>query len=399
MKRTLQYIALFAMLLWAFAGCDVHEFPVEEGAKIPYTLNLVFDNPEILPGQEVVYSEHEEDTKTDDDSTKGNEDITKGVDTPHYIRYTISAYRTDNTRGGRGKVSDYDFTVTKPIERDSYDPAYPTSEDLNHRVTIYLPEGTYDFGVWMDYIETATDREYYNVDDVTKITIYTEDYSGNNNFRDAFRGALYNIEVLNPAYYTGAIVNEIHNEATVDMSRPLGKFRFIATDVEPFLNRVAEMLREQGLLKGSEDEMDDSKSAFEKLLQSIDLGEFYAETQFNYYWPNAYHIFDDGLAGSEVGMSFTSPMEIDSDGYMSLGFDYILAYSDNSGIIAKPDVTILIKNKQGETLSSARVTVPIERNKVTTVKGDFLTSSTDGGIAINPEFEGDFYIPYTVMEK
>jgi len=82
MRNTLRYISLCVMLLLAFAGCDVHEFPEERYDRVPFLLHLDF-NTEMPLHKEVVY-------------TRSGETETKGTAEHHDVRYIVNVYRTDN---------------------------------------------------------------------------------------------------------------------------------------------------------------------------------------------------------------------------------------------------------------------------------------------------------------
>ena len=53
---------------------------------------------------------------------------------------------------------------------------------------------------------------------------------------------------------------------------------------------------------------------------------------------------------------------------------------------------IEILNENNESVSRSAVTLPIGRNMNTVVRGRFLTSTADGGLNIDPGFDGDITI-------
>ncbi len=362
MKKTLRHILMSAMSLLALSGCDVHEFPEERSDRVPFLLHLDFST-EMPLHKEVVYS-------------RSGEVETKSVSSPHDIRYTINAYRTDNIRG-ENRVPDTTFVVTKS-----------DIADLNHTAVLELTEGTYDFRVWADYVDSGSKADkYYDTGDFSEIVLADRDnHSGSNDYRDAFRGYA-SATVLNPAYYSGSVAAAVDNQTTAEMYRPMGKFKFISTDVEAFLIRVAQMMKENGILAGITSDAE-NKAAYEQLLKSIDLGEFSVVFRYNAFMPCSFNVFTDKPSDSWTGMSFASRMHTDNGKEMTLGYDYIFV----NGTETTLSISVEVYNKDGELMSSTNpINVPIVRSKLTVVKGEFLTSKATGGVTINPGYEGDDY--------
>lgn len=359
MKKTLRYISLCVMLLLAFAGCDVHEFPEERYDKVPFLLYLNF-NTEIPLHKEIIYN-----TRSDNDTAKH-----------HDIRYIINVYRTDNGRS-ENREADTTFIFTKS-----------DIIDLNYVAHLELPEGTYDFRVWADYVDAGSiSDKYYDTRDFSEIILVDkEKHSGSNDYRDAFRGYA-TATVTNHAYYSGSIVNSIDNQATIEMKRPMGKFKFISTDVDRFLLRVASMMKDRGILTGTNTESN-TMTMYEQLLQSINMGEFYVVFRYNVFMPCSFNMFTDKPADSWTGISFNSRMVPGDNNEMTLGYDYIFVNGKET-ILA---ISVEVYNRDGELVSSTNpINVPIVRSKMTVVKGEFLSSKATGGVTINPSYDGDDY--------
>ncbi len=358
MRKAAYHILIYILSLFALIGCDVHEFPVERNERVPFTLHLNFDTD--LPFYtEVPY-------------TRSGENVTKTPVERHDVRYIINAYRTDNVVGVN-KVADTTFIFTKS-----------DLSELNYTAHLELQEGSYRFAVWCDFVDAGSEADkYYNTSDFVEVILKDrENHSGSNNFRDVFKGYA-NAKVINPAYYTGAILNTINNQATAEMTRPVGKVQFISTDVEEFLTRVASIMQQQGLFSTPLD-----KNSFNALLQSIDLSQFKVVIRYDMNMPCSYDMIYDKPSDSWTGMSFESNMERISDTEMLLGFDY--AFVDNLGTTL--NMSVEVYNSKGELMSRSRsVQVPIMPSKFTTVRGEFLTSIATGGVSINPGYEGDDY--------
>ena len=141
--RKKNYLKIACLLL--LSGCSVHEFPQENGERVPFELNLDFSTE--LP----LYLEI--------DATKNNGE-SKGPGESHDLRYIIQAYRHDY-RDENSRIADTTFIFT----RSEY-------KNLNYRAPLMLPEGDYTFRVWSDYVaaNTQTDK-YYDTRDFSEIIL------------------------------------------------------------------------------------------------------------------------------------------------------------------------------------------------------------------------------------
>lgn len=349
-------ISLFSLIC-----CDVHEFPEDNQRRVPFELHLQF-NTDMPDYKEITY-------------TKGSE--TKLPYGGHDIRYTVNAYRQDKARAA-SRQADTSFVFTKP--NDGH---------LDHSVILNLPEGSYDFKVWTDYVESnSTSDKYYNTSDFEEIILANRSpHSGSNTYREAFRG-YGNATVLDPLLYIDNVAENIRNEATVEMIRPMGRFKFISTDVENFLTRVMEMMKEQGKLMNFE-LSSDSKAGYDQLLQAININGYKAVFRYNAFMPCSFNMFTDKPADSWTGISFTSPMVMNPTyKEMVMGHDYVFVNGSETTL----SISLEVYNEKGEKVSSTNpIYVPIVRNKLTLVKGEFLTSMASGGVSINPGYEGPDY--------
>jgi hypothetical protein len=99
-------------------------------------------------------------------------------------------------------------------------------------------------------------------------------------------------------------------------------------------------------------------------------------------------MFTDKPADAWTGIAYTSTMRVEGDKAVLLGYDYIFVNGSETTL----SISVEVYDKDGELMSSSNpVLVPIVRNKLTVVKGSFLTTLASGGVAINPSFAGDDY--------
>ena len=356
MKNTIHHILWVMISLLAMVGCDVHEIPMERNERVPFSLHLDYDT-ELPFYKEIIYSRSDQ---------KSNQIPS------HDVRYIVNAYRTDL---GLDKSRQVDTTfVFTHADINSLDCTLP----------LELREGTYTFKVWTDFVAKGSQADqYYNTSDFSEIILSDKNnHSGSNDYRDAFRGTA-TATILNPAYYTGSILNTIDNQARVEMKRPMGKFKFISTDLEIFLTRVAKMLEEEGIIDKVH-----SKATYEELLKIIELNDYEIVFRYNVFMPCSFNMFTDKPADSWMGMSFKSLMHNENNKEITLGFDYVFV----NGTETTLSISVEVYDKNGNQLSASNpINVPIARSKLTVVRGDFLTSITSGGVAINPDYDGPDY--------
>lgn len=330
MMRNLIYafgriILLLSLLM--FGGCDIHEWPDKRYILYPFTLNLDFHS-DLSMYEEISY-------------VRNVRSISENSLVGHDVRYLIKAYRMDDM----GDVSTFVYT-------------HADVSSLNHDVQLELPEGAYKFLVWTDYVDSkSVNDKYYDTSDFQEIILIDKsNHKGSNEFRDVFRGYSFG-EVEGTESTTGI--------ATVTMERPMGKFKFIATDADVFIKTMQN--------KGSLLNMEDYKVIF----------------RYNYFMPCSYNLVADMTADSWTGMSFESRMFTNLEDQVELGYDYVFV-NDNGTTLS---VCMEVYDKDGSLLAACSpINVPIVRNKMTKVSGNFLTSKSSGGIQVSTEYEGNFNI-------
>ena len=90
-----------------------------------------------------------------------------------------------------------------------------------------------------------------------------------------------------------------------------------------------------------------------------------------------------------TGISFSSAPLTVSDNEACLAFDYVLVNGAESSV----GLEMVIYNAEGmEVNRVSGVTVPVSRNKITTVRDEFLTRRFAPGIGISPGFDGEINV-------
>lgn len=368
-----------------FTSCDVHEFP-EAGDGATVELVLDFTGTENMDFYKYVdYLSREVDGITYD------------------IRYVVNVYPVvddsrGNNRSGRSALASYVFTKSDIT-------------DLNYSTKLNLPAGNYRFLVWADYVLSGTqDNLHYDASDFEEIILTKrEDYIGNTDARDAFRGEKVAEIYANTEYLNNTTGAGVTNRVVVEMERPLAKFKFIATDVVNFLEEEARRAASRGEADPNATDPDaqnssasdegsksaDGKGSVDPTPQDsyarINTSEYRVLFRYSGFVPCSFNMFTNRPADAWTGLMFDGRMvQLDKDN-AELGFDYIFVNGHESTV----NVSVEIYDRDGTLLARSQpVTVPLVRNKVTVVRGKFLTVKAEGGVAIDARFDGEYNYEY-----
>lgn len=333
MKRLL-YLVIYMPLMW-LVGCNVHEWP-DEAPLVPLYVDLVHET--------------EWDTL--------NVPFSRAVAAGDYnIRYSIRAFALDEM-GNYSREATREFVFTRNL-----------GEELDNRFFLELPAGSYRLTAWTDYTVADTLDTHYNTSGFHEITLQGQ-HEGNNDMRDGFRGAE---DIL---LETG-VMELIPDTVVLDMQRPMGKFEFVCTDLQDFIDKEVRELKQNS---PTPDEID----ASDIHLENYRIVFYYAG-----FMPNTFNALTDKAIDSSTGVQFTSSLSPFSETEASLGFDYVFVNSDESSVI----VNLGVFNKEGKQLAMlTNVNVPLKRDQHTVLRGKFLMANSDGGVSINPDFDGEHNI-------
>ena len=225
-----------------------------------------------------------------------------------------------------------------------------------------IPPGDYDLWTWSDWADVENEKSlHFDSSDFSSVR-YSEPYKGNNDLRDALRGVVsFSVERNLDGHY--------HKDVDLTLTRPLAKYEFIATDLADFI---------------------ENESTRGKLTRSApDLTNYRVRMVYTGYMPSEYNTFLDRPVNSKTGVSYDAEITALNEKEALLGFDYVLVNGHESSV----PVAMEIYDKKGELIGRTNpIDVPTMRNRLTVVRGKFLTSSASGGVGINPDFNGDYNI-------
>lgn len=270
---------------------------------------------------------------------------TKSAATQYDVRYIVNVYDSDEDN-----MPLRTFTFTKD-----------DVSELNNSLTLPLFAGNYRFVVWSDYVLQGSEIDmHYITDNFECISLPDGEHNGSNDMRDAFTGTV------------AAEVSGESMEASVEMIRPMAKFNFVSTDLQGFVTRIMEF----GKVKSS---------------NIISLEDYTVVFRYNGFMPHTYNLYTGKPSDSRAGVSFTSKLVQLNENEAALGFDYVFVNGDESVV----SVAVEVRDGEGNLLSRFKpVDVPLMRSKLTTVKANFLTSSAGGGVAVDPDYDGEHNIVF-----
>lgn len=311
-------------------SCYILEEPCPFEQEQRFVLHLDFDTA--LPLYKVI---------TIDDQTRATEE---DMD----LRYIVSVYSAEEQSMTSGRNELHRFTFMKD-----------DIAELDHSVELQLLSAEYNFVVWTDYVSENSDL-YYDTSSFEQIMLHGDEHEGSNDYRDAFCGTIT------------AEVSDTVTEATVDMHRPMAKFNFISTDVSEFIAAIQAIRDKKAEAQGEE----------------VALSDFEIVFRYNGYMPDVFNTFTNKPSDSTTGVFFRSTMEALENNEAELGFDYIFV----NGSESKVNISVEVYDYDGDLVSRFRpIDVPLVRSHLTTIKANFLTSN-DGGVNVDPGYDGDFNI-------
>lgn len=333
MKRlSIRYIAVILTGLLV-AGCNVHEFP--DSTEAPgLAVNLRFDLG--MPVHEIVpYPQ-----------------ARAGYDAE--LRYTLWGWNLDNGE----EIDSRNPDIT--IQWSGSDLSRP---DVSRQIDDITP-GAWKFFGWADLADAETKQPIaYNIESPSDIKLITTNEGGFDAvpWADAFRGE-----------GGAAICCAEQKDMTIEMSRPVGAFEFISTDMEKFM--------EEQTRRHSGDSPADAPS------KAVDLNNYVVGYHINGFFPTEFDNLRNIPVDARTGLYSSGKISVNNDGTGNLGGCYMLVNGHET------TVSVTVRVYEGDTAiaTSLPVEVPVVRGKKTIIRGEFLTANAGSGIGINPGFDGEY---------
>lgn len=331
MKQKYCINLLILLLTIGFVGC-VHDYPDGEGIDptlVEVETEVTLDLA-LVPLQTVTNKARSGTTKAGDGYRR---------------RFIIEAWRD-------GKPAARQVTVMEDAEEDG-------DGKITLPIRLKLHAVEYTLAVWTDYVKAGTtDDLYYDTEDLQRVAC-TDPYTGSTDYRDC----LYGTAALDLRPYRDQWNAKV--QIKVDMVRPLAKYELIATDVKDFLRKTKK--------------------------QRADDAAFTITFSYGFYLPTVFNVLAGKPADSRTGIAYTIPLAVPTDGQeeCTIGTDFVFVNGTESF------VSLSMEIRDGGSNVISRTTgleVPYRRGHLTTVRARFLTNEMQGGVDIDPDFDGDIDI-------
>ena len=266
----------------------------------------------------------------------------------------------------------------QPVARQVFVESITDRTHLSLPVSMKLHALSYQLVVWKDYVSAETPQEdlHYNTQSLVPVIPNRASHTGNTEYKDVFVGTT-SLDLTAYADQWGAVV-----EQDVTLQRPVARYELIATDVDKFLQRIAD-----GEVSGE---------------------RFTARIKYSGYLPVGYNVLDDVPKHSLMYMQYNTSFDVPEEGTdeLRVGFDYVFVSNEGS---ASVPMEIEIVNENNVTVANSVLNVPLERGKNTVWTGEFLTGDNQGGqgggdepgedeegIGIDPDYDNETDLGVTV---
>ncbi len=254
-------------------------------------------------------------------------------------------------------------------------------DDGTYLAELSLQQGDYDLRLWADWTsDGTTDDKYYNADDLSAVTVLTDNYVANGltDEKDAYYASLSLTLPRGEGTQTGegnpSSPTEGVEGAAVSLTRPFARYRLIANDVEGYLNLIA----------NGEDypPVED--------LQVLITYEGFFPTGFDVATGKPNDALNTGIHYTTAPVAATGYPEGEA---RQIGSDFVLTNGEESFVT----VTIqMIDPRTGGDISTVSgIKIPYRRGHLTTVTGRFLTAGkTTGGVEVDDDWGNDITIDF-----
>ena len=353
-----RFFAIAALVL-GLASCQKDFAPEANlGAEVDYRLEVSATELGVTRAGDT--AENPQEAK---DSAFGAIDYFQGADWSKVdLRYTLEIYdaNEDGSLKSTTPVKDRQAIVVDEYKAVTFE-------------TRLAPKRHYRFVVFADFVENGAATAWSEADKLTK-----------DGLNHRIGTTLANIELINEdindeasdAYFAFKEVipgNNTHNTDAITLTRPYGKLRVVATDLHELNLNVK---------PGSVKVVYDAYNA--KTFNAVEgtISGEYAEKEFDYDYVNegiVYTAGKDALKG-----------EKDRNTHMTIFTDYILA-TDNQHTIK---FNMLVNDTDGVEIKATAFSteIPVQRNHLTTIIGNVLTTATEVEVTINDNFANEAFV-------
>ena len=348
---------LWTLLPLLTAGCAVHQWPEPNPATLErVTVRLRYE-PDFWVWEHLydpLQGTSEElwpDGGLDADHP-GTTEVYDNTQTEGVMAILLKVYRAGSDR------SEADCIFLRDLTAEGYD----------CEVDIELFEGAYEVVVWSHLLEEREAPSFYDPGTFRVVSLVDERYRACTDYRDGFFGRT-TFAFLLPEEAAARNAGE-ERVCEVTMRRPMGKFEFVTTDLSEFLDRETER---------------------RALSTRASVDDYRVVITYPYYYPNAYNQLSDDIA-SGSGYRFETKLTVTGAGEATMGFDYVFMRNTPDGAV---QAQVAVYDLAGTRVANSQVVrVPIRRDWHTVFRGAFLSVGAQGGVGVNPDFEGDHNVTF-----
>lgn len=324
MKRNRHIGKLWAGLLafaLTFTACTLHEEP-ELTADGELGVDPTLVDVELTLNLDLNLPEQADETQTS---------VKVGANADYLHRFIVEAYLN-----------------RQPVAREVIVENITDRTRLSLPVNMKLHARPYQIVVWKDYVDAETPEEdlHWNTQSLVPVIPNRASHTGNTEYKDVFVGTT-SLDLSAYADQWGAVV-----EQDVALQRPMARYELRATDVDKFLQRIAD-----GEVSGD---------------------RFTARIKYSGYLSAGYNVLDDVPKHSLMYMQYNTSFELPEEGTdeLRVGFDYVFVSNEGSATIP---MEVEIVDAENVTIANSVINVPVERGKNTVWTGEFLTGDDQGG--------------------
>ena len=348
MRRDVKYLLFTLMLI--LAGCDrtIHEYPREVDIELAVRCSVDLAQPEYLISVEC----NSEEGASYVVRTESAEPLGTRFTEPVCLRYVVDLYSVCGARS--------QFVERRVLFADAEEP----NPQVVARFDVEAER--YRVLVWCDYVRDDVREAWYYVTDDLRSVLYADVAVVDNNDKDAFSGV---VDVDLSRWCCLMCCNEA--VVDIDLMRPMGRLKCVATDVEEYLKNSSAALEDI--------------TAVVTYTQYVSAGYNVEAQRPNYFVPTR---------------RFVSMARVDSEGEFELFYDYLFVNGKETNVMLNfalysGEVTV---GESGEVVGNeisswSGIVVPLQRNRETLIEGRLLTTSYGmGGVGIDPGFENEIVI-------
>lgn len=274
----------------------------------------------------------------------------------HDIRYIVDIYTN-----GDAAVNSKDGG--RRVERIVHTDDEITEGEFTIDGSVKLPADKYRLLIWVDFVNKGkSDDLYYDTEDLHAVRIIRDGgYEGYRTVRDAFSASA----AMDLTPYRGQ--RFVRFPASVTVERPFAVYQIVTTDIEKYLS-YNPTLSYSSIRPG--------------------ITNFSYRTLFPTGYNVRYGVPDDFKPG--IGYRFDI-VETVPQSEAVVASDMVFVNGDDAAY----DAAIEICTPDGAHINTTdNLRINLRRNKLTVLRGEYLTRETGGGgIGIDPDFDDEIIVP------